>query len=125
MTSDSHAVPTTQQLAEYRTVFAAERTLFAVLRTGLAIAGGGSLVSSLLGDAWPPWVQVTLVTVFLVVGYSMTLLGLARYRAALRALHVAGLTGHQPTSPGLLAAGLVLLEIAIVVVVVLFLVESI
>jgi uncharacterized membrane protein YidH (DUF202 family) len=125
MTSDSHAVPTTQQLAEYRTVFAAERTLFAVLRTGLAIAGGGSLVSSLLGDAWPPWVQVALVTVFLVVGYSMTLLGLARYRAALRALHVSGLTGHQPTSPGLLAAGLVLLEIAIVVVVVLFLVESI
>ncbi len=125
MTSATHPAPTTQQLAEYRTVFAAERTLFAVLRTGLAIAGGGSLVSSLLGDAWPSWVQVALVTTFLGVGYSMTLMGLARYRRALRALHGTVLAGNPPTSPGLLTLGLILLELAIVVVVVLFLVESI
>ncbi len=125
MTTHTPPAPTTQQLAQYRTVFAAERTLFAVLRTGLAIAGGGSLVSSLLGDAWPTWVQVTLVTIFLVVGYSMTLMGLARYRGALRALQGPHLPGNRATSPLLLTLGLVVLEIAIVVVVSLFLVENI
>lgn|GEM_PF-3637320 len=29
-------------------------------------------MSGLLGDAWPPWVQITLVTIFLVVGCSTT-----------------------------------------------------
>lgn len=124
MTSDTQPSPTTQQLAEYRTVFAAERTLFAVLRTGLAIAGGGSLLSSLLSDAWPPWVHVALVATFLVVGYSLTLMGLAGYRATLRALQRAGLTEHRGPSLGWLAFGLVVLEVALVVVVVLFLLES-
>ncbi len=124
MNSDTRPAPTTQQLAEYRTAFAAERTLFAVLRTGLAIAGGGSLVSSLLGERWPPLVPVALVTVFLVVGYSMTLMGLARYRRALQALRGTALTRNRPVSLALLTLGLVVLEIAIVVVVILFLVEN-
>lgn len=125
MTQPTDSAISTQRLAEYRTVFAAERTLFAVLRTGLAIAGGGSLVSSLLGDEWPPWVQLTLVTVFLVVGYSMTLMGLVRYRAALTALRSTGLTEHHTLSLNLLTVGLAVLEVAIVGVVILFLAESV
>lgn len=67
-------------LAQQRTFLAAERTLFAVLRTGLAIAAGGSVIIALLGDDWPSWVQVPLASAFLVVGYSLLIQGMRRYR---------------------------------------------
>lgn len=38
------------RLARLRTALAAERTVFSVLRTGLAIAGGGAIIVTLLGD---------------------------------------------------------------------------
>jgi uncharacterized membrane protein YidH (DUF202 family) len=66
-------------LARERTFLAAERTLFAVLRTGLAIAAGGTVIVTLLDDAWPTWVQISLATVFLVVGYYLLIQGLRRY----------------------------------------------
>jgi uncharacterized membrane protein YidH (DUF202 family) len=78
--TSSGALPSTSELARQRTYLAAERTLFAVLRTGLAIAAGGSVIVSLLGDEWPSWVQVPLAAVFLIVGYYLMLHGLRRYR---------------------------------------------
>lgn len=119
MSTDPPATPTSQHLAEERTYLAAERTLFAVLRTGLSIAGGGSLVITLLGDTWPSWVQVPLVATFLTVGYTMTLMGLARYRAIVTAARHR-LTGRRVMSLRLLTIGLVALQVAIVIVVVLF-----
>ena len=41
------------RLARLRTALAAERTVFSVIRTGLAIAGGGAVIVTLLGDRWP------------------------------------------------------------------------
>ena len=35
---------------------------------GLAIAAGGTVIITLLGDTWPTWVQVPLAAVFLLVG---------------------------------------------------------
>lgn len=115
--------PDTGHLAVERTFFAAERTLFAALRTGLSIAGGGSLVITLLGDAWPAWVQVPLVTTFLVVGYGITYLGLGRYRRVIDELgrRHQGIGGSLPTST--LIVGLAVLQAAILAVVVLFLFE--
>jgi uncharacterized membrane protein YidH (DUF202 family) len=43
----------TDQLARLRTALAAERTVFAVMRSGLAIAGGGAVIVTLLGNRWP------------------------------------------------------------------------
>ena len=67
-------------LARQRTFLAAERTLLAVLRTGLSVAAGGSVIVALLGDEWPAWVQVPLAGAFLVVGYTLLLHGMRRYR---------------------------------------------
>jgi uncharacterized membrane protein YidH (DUF202 family) len=110
---------TTDQLAEERTFLAAERTLFAVLRTGLAIAGGGSLVISLLGERWPAWVQVPLAAIFLTVGYGMAFMGLARYRAIVIQAQ-RHQTGRSMMSLRLLTIGLLAVQAAIVVMVVLF-----
>jgi uncharacterized membrane protein YidH (DUF202 family) len=125
MPDNAPTAPTSQELAAQRTFLAAERTLFAALRTGLSIAGGGSLVITLLGAAWPAWVQLPLVVTFLVVGYAMTLMGLSRYRAILATVthHLAGSAGPR-TSVRVLAAGIVALQLAILVVVVLFLVQA-
>ena len=126
MTSGAHggAEPSTTELARERTRLAAERTLFAALRTGLAIAGGGSLVVTLLGDEWPRWVQVPLVVTFLVTGYWMALLGLQRYRVGLRALERESGHAHQALPVRLLTAALLALQLAILLVVVLFLVGA-
>ena len=47
-------------LGRLRTALAAERTIFSVIRTGMAIAGGGTIVISLLGSRWPAWLQALL-----------------------------------------------------------------
>jgi uncharacterized membrane protein YidH (DUF202 family) len=115
--------PDTGQLAVERTFFAAERTLFAALRTGLSIAGGGSLVITLLGDAWPAWVQAPLVTTFLVVGYGITYLGLGRYRRAIDEVDRRHPGVGRSLPPSTLIVGLVVLQVAILAVVLLFLFE--
>jgi uncharacterized membrane protein YidH (DUF202 family) len=116
--------PSSTELAKERTYLAAERTLFAALRTGLSIAGGGSLVVTLLGDEWPRWVQVPLVVTFLGTGYWMALLGLQRYRGALASLEREAGLGHRGLPLRFLTAALLALQLAIVVVVVLFLVGA-
>lgn len=112
------------ELAEVRTYLAAERTLFAVIRTGLSIAGGGSLVTTLLGDEWPAWVQVPLVTAFLITGYTIALLGLRRYRTVTTTLQRASESGADMIPARRVTVLLVVLQIAIVVVVILFLVGA-
>lgn len=117
--------PDSTYMAELRTFLAAERTLFAFLRTGLAIAGGGSLVITLLGDAWPYWFQVPLVAVFLAVGYGIALAGLRRYRSVAVELERRKGPQHPRTiSHRTIAVATVALQIAITIVVILFLLEA-
>jgi hypothetical protein len=56
---------------------AAERTVFAVMRSGLAIAGGGAVIVTLLGERWTEWLQIVLAAGFVVPGYMLMLDGLA------------------------------------------------
>lgn len=114
--------PNAERLAEQRTYLAAERTLFSVLRTGLAIAAGGSVIVSLLGDRWPTWIRIPLATVFLVVGYSLVLQGLRRYRSIARRIEAHG-SGELDIVPIRTMTILTYsLEGAITVVVILFLI---
>lgn len=80
---------------------------------------------TLLGDASPAWVQLPLVVTFPALGYALTLLSLARYRAILATVghHLSG-PSMPRTSLRALAAGIVALQVAILVVVVLFLVQA-
>ena len=112
------------QIAEEATYLAAERTLFSVLSTGLSIAAGGSLVTTLLGDAWPTWLQYLLTAVFLIVGYSMTLLGLRRYQGIVRIAKSRKGGNHGMMSLRVLSIGVGVLQVAIVVVVVFFLIGA-
>lgn len=122
MTTEGSPSPT--RLAEQRTYLAAERTLFAVLRTGLAIAAGGSVIVSLLGDRWPSWIQVPLASVFLVVGYALVLLGLRRYQSIARRVEARGGKELDIVPVRTMTILTYSLEIAITVVVVLFLTGS-
>lgn len=113
-----------QELALQRTSLAAERTLFAVLRTGLAIAAGGGVIVSLLGDKWPDWIRIPLAAVFLVAGYGMVFQGLDRYRSIARQVKRHGHTGYEIMSPRSMTVIAWALQIAITIVVVLFLVGA-
>jgi uncharacterized membrane protein YidH (DUF202 family) len=114
----------TSELAQQRTFLAAERTLFAVLRTGLAIAAGGSVIVSLLGEAWPAWVQVPLAAVFLIVGYYMMLQGLRRYRGIAKNVGRYGGQRLEIMPSKTMTAATVVLDVAITIVVVLFLLSA-
>jgi uncharacterized membrane protein YidH (DUF202 family) len=111
-------------LAAQRTYLAAERTMFAVMRTGLSVAGGGSLVITLLGDHWPLSVQVPLVVTFLTTGYTMTLLGLRRYRRLAAHAEQAGRAGLDIISSRAVTVVLVVLQVTIVIVVALFMASA-
>ena len=115
---------TPEQIAEEATYLAAERTLFSVLSTGLSIAAGGALVTTLLGEDWPDWLQVALSAVFLLVGYSMTLMGLRRYQGIVRVARSRQSSNRKMMSLRLLSLGVGLLQAAIVVVIVLFLIGA-
>ena len=121
--ADPDAEPTLDStgLARQRTYLAAERTLFAVLRTGLAIAAGGTVIITLLGDTWPTWVQVPLAAVFLLVGYSLLLYSMQRYRAIARRIQREGGAGLEivPARSMTILTGA--LNVAITIVLVLFL----
>ena len=112
------------ELAQQRTFLAAERTLFAVLRTGLAIAAGGSVIIALLGDQWPSWVQVPLAGAFLVVGYSLVLHGLGRYRGIAKNVERQAGERLEIIPARSMTVITYILEAAITVVVILFLLSA-
>ena len=109
-----------EQIAEEATFLAAERTLFSVLSTGLSIAAGGALVTTLLGEDWPEWLQAVLSAVFLLVGYSMTLLGLRRYQGIVQIAKKRQSGSRKMMSLRMLSIGVGVLQVAIVLVVVFF-----
>lgn len=108
-------------LARQRTYLAAERTLFAVLRTGLAIAAGGTVIVKLLGDTWPVWVQVPLAAVFLLVGYSMLIYSMQRYRAIARRIQREGGAGLEIVPARSMTILTAALNVVITIVLILFL----
>lgn len=84
-------------LAELRTTYAYQRTLMAstrtfyvLVRTGLAIAGGGALVASVLAGHWPSWVTWSLSAAFVIIGFTIILGALLRYDQVARMLAVEG-----------------------------------
>lgn len=115
---------TADQIAEELNHLAAEQTLFTVLSTGLSIAAGGALVTTLLGETWPMWLRLVLTAVFLVVGYAMTLFGLRRYAGVVRTVAQRRGGGARMMSLRLLTLAVGLLEVAIIVVVGLFLIGA-
>jgi uncharacterized membrane protein YidH (DUF202 family) len=98
---------------------AAERTFFSILRTGLAIAGAGTVIVSILGSSWPDWLSVALASVFIFVGYTMMLVGLRSYRTM--AAQLAPDSKLQITSPALITFLTIVLQVAVILVVGLYL----
>jgi uncharacterized membrane protein YidH (DUF202 family) len=98
---------------------AVERTYFAILRTGLAIAGAGTVVVGIVGEDWPEWLSLLLSGVFVVVGYTMILVTLNRYRKIVNRLKIE----HKldVASPKLTVLLTVVLQVALAAVLVLFL----
>lgn len=109
------------RLARLRTALAAERTVFSVIRTGLAIAGGGAVIVTLLGNRWPHWLQAILAAGFVIPGYALMLDGLSRYRRVSRSVKKADPEHHRMVSPGLMTALITVVQIVVTVVVVLLL----
>jgi uncharacterized membrane protein YidH (DUF202 family) len=99
---------------------AATRTYFALLRTGLAIAGGGTLVVSILGKGWSDWVLGTLAGIFIVVGLTIILGALRQYNRLSKRLALED-KDLEPISIGLIVALTVILQITIAIVLILYL----
>ncbi len=111
-------------LSRIRTALAAERTIFAVIRTGLAIAGGGTVIISLLGERWPTWLQAVLAVGFIVPGYTLMLDGLTRYRRVDAEMRALDPERHRVVSAGIMSTLVAVVQIVVVVVVVLFIVDA-
>jgi uncharacterized membrane protein YidH (DUF202 family) len=82
--------PSAYDLAVERTLLAASRTVYAVVRTGLSIAAGGAVATTLLVQRWPHWVAGLLHGAFVVIGYSLMWGALSRYRALDRRMTAKG-----------------------------------
>lgn len=79
-------------------VYLAEtRTLMAQLRTGLAIAGAGALVSQLLLTKWSDPVVTVLSMLFVVIGYVTSWSALYRHAVLRRRERAAGRELSQPS----------------------------
>lgn len=111
-------------LGRIRTALAAERTIFAVIRTGLAIAGGGTVIISLLGERWPAWLQTLLAIGFIVPGYTLMLDGLSRYRRIDAEMRSLDPERHRIVSPGIMSTLVAAVQIVVVVVVALFVLDA-
>ena len=107
--------------ADHRTALAAERTLYAVLRTGFSIAAGGTVVVELLGGDWPSWLKAVLAGTLVVAGYTMIIAGLRRYEAVARAVAATSDGDTGPLSPILVRAITVAVQVALAVVIIVFL----
>jgi uncharacterized membrane protein YidH (DUF202 family) len=111
-------------LARLRTALAGERTIFAVIRTGLAIAGGGTVIISLLGSRWPAWLQGVLAAGFLVPGYALMLDGLSRFRRVAATTRKLDPDRHRVVSPGLMTTLIAVVQVVVLAVLVLFVFDA-
>jgi uncharacterized membrane protein YidH (DUF202 family) len=114
----------TDQLARLRTALAAERTVFAVMRSGLAIAGGGAVIVTLLGERWPEWLQVVLAAGFVIPGYMLMLDGLSRYHGVSGIVKAVDPEHHRMVSPWLMTVLIGVLQVVTTVVVALLVVDA-
>ena len=112
MTTES--VTDSNLLAVERTHLAAERTFYATLRTGLAIAGAGAVLVTVMGEQWPEWLSLLLAGVFIVVGYTMIILMLNRYQKIVNKLQIEH--NLETMSPKVTIILTVVLQIALAVV---------
>jgi len=97
---------------------AAERTYFSVLRTGLAIAGAGTVVVAILGDSWPEWLSLIVAGVFIAVGYTMIIVTLNNYQKIVQRLQIEQKLNVM--SPRMMIFLTAILQITLVVVFILF-----
>ena len=110
--------PDSNVYALERTHMAAERTYFSVLRTGLAIAGAGTVIVAFMGDSWPEWLSLIVAGVFIAVGYTMIIVTLNNYQKIVQRLQIERkLNVMSPRMVILLTA---ILQITLVIVFVLF-----
>jgi uncharacterized membrane protein YidH (DUF202 family) len=120
-TQEPPAKPTdSPSLALQRTHMAVERTFFSVLRTGLAIAGAGTVIVTILGTQWPWWLSTLLAGIFIVVGYIMIIAGLRRYQKVASRLRIEHKL--EVISPKLITFLTITLQVAVAVVLILFLI---
>jgi len=116
MTSDN--MPDSNLYAIERTHMAAERTYYSVLRTGLAIAGAGTVVVAILGDSWPEWLSLIVAGVFIVVGYTMIIVTLNNYQKIVNRLQIEHKLNVM--SPKLTIFLTAILQLALVIVLALY-----
>ena len=110
--------PDSNVYALERTHMAAERTYFSVLRTGLAIAGAGTVVVAFLGESWPEWLSLIVAGVFIAVGYTMIIVTLNNYQKIVQRLQIE--QNLNVMSPRMVIFLTAILQITLVVVFILF-----
>ena len=110
--------PDSNVYALERTHMAAERTYFSVLRTGLAIAGAGTVVVAILGESWPEWLSLVTAGVFIAVGYTMIIVTLNNYQKIVNRLQIERQLNVM--SPRLTIFLTAILQLALVIVFALF-----
>ncbi len=110
--------PDSNLYAIERTHMAAERTYYSVLRTGLAIAGAGTVVVAFLGESWPEWLSLIMAGVFIAVGYIMIIVTLNNYQKIVQRLQIEQKLNVM--SPRMMIFLTAILQLALVIVLVLF-----
>ena len=110
--------PDSNLYALERTHMAAERTYFSVLRTGLAIAGAGTVIVAFMGDSWPEWLSLIVAGVFIAVGYTMIIVTLNNYQKIVQRLQIEQKLNVM--SPRMVIFLTAILQITLVVVFILF-----
>ena len=111
-------IPDSNLYAIERTHMAAERTYFSVLRTGLVIAGAGTVVVAILGESWPEWLSLVIAGIFIAVGYTMIIVTLNNYQKIVQRLQIE--RNLNVMSPKMVIFLTAILQITLVVVFILF-----
>ena len=110
--------PDSNVYAVERTHMAAERTYYSVLRTGLAIAGAGTVVVAILGESWPEWLSLAMAGIFIAVGYTMIIVTLNNYQKIVQGLQIERKLNVM--SPRLMVVLTAILQLALVIVLALY-----
>ena len=110
--------PDSNVYAVERTHMAAERTYYSVLRTGLAIAGAGTVVVAILGESWPEWLSLAMAGIFVAVGYTMIIVTLNNYQKIVQGLQIERKLNVM--SPRLMVLLTAILQLALVIVLALY-----